>query len=151
MTKDEVEAVRWYRKSAELGNAAAQSSLGMMYADGVGVVKNEMEAVKWYRKAIEQEDAWGMNNYAWLLLTTTNESLHNDQMALEYAQKAIAKTESDHWNKLGTLALALFQNGKIPEAIATEKKAISLLPETMPENERKQFQDQLHKFEAVKK
>ena len=72
-------------------------------------------------------------------------------MALEYAQKAVAKTEWKNWNSIDTLALALFQNGKISEAIATEKIAIALLPETMPEDERKQFQDRLKKFEAAQK
>lgn len=39
---------------AENGNIAAMSSLGFMYAKGVGMEKNEQEAIYWYRKAAEQ-------------------------------------------------------------------------------------------------
>jgi TPR repeat protein len=57
VTKDESEAVKWYRKSAEQGNEPAQYNLGVMYANGLGVAKDESEAVKWYRKSAEQGDA----------------------------------------------------------------------------------------------
>jgi TPR repeat protein len=57
VVKDEVEAVKWFRKAADQGNAEAQSNLGVMYAKGEGVVKDEVEAVKWFRKAADQGDA----------------------------------------------------------------------------------------------
>ena len=52
--KNEVEAVKWYRKAAEQKYAIAQYNLGVCYENGTGVEKNEVEAVKWYRKAAEQ-------------------------------------------------------------------------------------------------
>jgi TPR repeat protein len=55
LTKDEAEAVRWYRKSADQGNALGQNNLGSMYQFGLGgLTKDEAEAVKWYRKAAAQ-------------------------------------------------------------------------------------------------
>ena len=45
------------RQAAEQGNAAAQFSLGLMYADGEGVPKDDAEAVRWYRLAAEQGNA----------------------------------------------------------------------------------------------
>ena len=48
VTKDETEAVKWYRKAAEQGESAAQFSLGKMYRDGKGVPKNYSEAFKWF-------------------------------------------------------------------------------------------------------
>jgi TPR repeat protein len=57
VAKDEVEAVKWYRKAAEQNLADAQFNMGECYANGQGVAKNEAEAVKWYRKAAEQKDA----------------------------------------------------------------------------------------------
>ena len=60
VAKDEVEAVKWYRKAAEQNHAAAQYNLGVCYANGQGVAKDEVEAVKWYRKAAEQNHA-GLN------------------------------------------------------------------------------------------
>ena len=48
------EAVKWYRKAAEQGDADAQCSLGMSYENGQGVEQSYPEAVKWYRKSAEQ-------------------------------------------------------------------------------------------------
>ena len=39
---------------AEQGYAGAQFFLGVMYADGEGVLEDDAAAVKWYRKAVEQ-------------------------------------------------------------------------------------------------
>lgn len=50
----EKEAVKWYRKAAELGEKTAQYLLGTCYENGRGVPKNEDEAAKWYRESSEQ-------------------------------------------------------------------------------------------------
>ncbi len=47
------EFAKW-RKEAEHGNAQAQSTVGICYRDGNGVVKDETEAVRCFRKAAEQ-------------------------------------------------------------------------------------------------
>ena len=54
--EDHRQAVKWYRKAAEQGNAAAQYRLGFAYQYGSGVEKDLAEAVKWYRKAADQGD-----------------------------------------------------------------------------------------------
>ena len=56
MAQDYTEAVRWIRKAAELGDAAAQYNLGWMYDNGEVVSQDKAEAVRWYRKAAEQGD-----------------------------------------------------------------------------------------------
>ena len=48
------EAVQWYRKAAEQGDAEAQDNLAFMYKNGQGVTQDYAQAVKWYRKAAEQ-------------------------------------------------------------------------------------------------
>jgi hypothetical protein len=45
--KDSAEAVKWYRKAAEQGNAVAQNNLGAMYARGDGVPKDLVQAHAW--------------------------------------------------------------------------------------------------------
>ena len=50
------EAVKWFHKAADRGNADAENNLGTCYANGLGVPKDEAEAAKWYRKAAEQDD-----------------------------------------------------------------------------------------------
>jgi TPR repeat protein len=42
---------------AEQGHANAQSNLGNMYIDGLGVPQDNAEAVRWYRLAADQADA----------------------------------------------------------------------------------------------
>ena len=48
------EAVKWFRKAAEQGEAHAQFMLGMCYFNGVGITQDKTEAVKWLQKAAKQ-------------------------------------------------------------------------------------------------
>src|SRR6266478_5226477 len=57
VAKDDVEAVKWWRKAAEQNLALAQANLGISYAAGEGMAKDNVEAVKWLRKAAEQNQA----------------------------------------------------------------------------------------------
>ena len=56
MTAD-TEAVKWFSKAAEQGNAFYQAELGYNYYFGFGVPQDYAEAVKWFRKAAEQNNA----------------------------------------------------------------------------------------------
>ena len=60
--KNYAEAVKWFRKAAEQGNADAQYNLGACYYNGQGVTKDYTEAVKWIRKAAEQGFAGAQYN-----------------------------------------------------------------------------------------
>jgi TPR repeat protein len=51
---DKKQAVEWYRKSAELGYAKAQSALASMYQYGHGVRKSQKQAFYWYKKSADQ-------------------------------------------------------------------------------------------------
>ena len=52
--RDDAEAVKWYSKAAEQGDANAQYNLGLMYNSGEGIPRDDAEAVKWWRKAAEK-------------------------------------------------------------------------------------------------
>ena len=52
--KDDAQALRWFRLAADRGDAVAQLSLGLMYADGRGVPQDHDEAAKWYRRAADR-------------------------------------------------------------------------------------------------
>lgn len=54
LPKDSTEAVKWFRKASEQGDADAQKELGDMYRSGEGVTKDINEAAKWYHKSAEQ-------------------------------------------------------------------------------------------------
>ena len=62
VAKNETEAVLWYHKAADQGNANGQYNLGYCYQHGIGVAMNETEAVFWYRKAADQGNALGQYN-----------------------------------------------------------------------------------------
>ena len=51
--RDDAEALRWYRKAAEQGNAYAQMDLGSMYLDGRGVGQDPAEADRWFKRALD--------------------------------------------------------------------------------------------------
>ena len=52
--KDYKESVKWYRLSAEQGNAGSQNNLAGMYRNGKGVAEDYKEAVKFYTLAANQ-------------------------------------------------------------------------------------------------
>src|SRR5512147_916113 len=50
-------AARLFRPLAEQGHAGAQSLLGVLYANGQGVLQSHKVAAQWYQKAADQGDA----------------------------------------------------------------------------------------------
>jgi TPR repeat protein len=64
-SQDTMKTFEWYRKAAEQGYPAAQSTLGTMYNNGEGVAKNKKKAIELYRLAAEQGDCSGSILLAW--------------------------------------------------------------------------------------
>ncbi len=54
---DHKEAVKWYKKAAELNHADAQFSLGYCYTHGEGVGECAQQAAYWYQKGAENGSA----------------------------------------------------------------------------------------------
>src|SRR6516164_5783214 len=55
--QDYAEAMKWYRKAADQGDAASEEAIGSLYEWGRGVGQDYAEAMKWYRKAADQGNA----------------------------------------------------------------------------------------------
>lgn len=51
---DYAEAAKWYRITAENGDAWAQLKMGQFYRDGKGVPADPQEAVRWFRRSADQ-------------------------------------------------------------------------------------------------
>jgi len=51
--QDYQQAMKWFRKGADAGNATALHNVGWLYSEGLGVAKNVQEALRWYLKAAE--------------------------------------------------------------------------------------------------
>lgn len=101
---------------------------------------------RWVRAA---PSANALNAYAWELLTSKDVKLQDPQAALPLARKAASFTEEKNSAILDTLGLALFRNGKVQEALETQKKAVALLPRNYPPAQRKEYEDRLKEFEAA--
>ena len=73
VSKDDAEALKWYRLAAEQGHSGAQYEIGLRYHAGAGVSEDAKEAVKWYRLAAEQGDSCSQYNlgtgvFTWIRL-----------------------------------------------------------------------------------
>ena len=116
--ENDAEAVKQFREDAELGYPKAQFNLGVMYANGRGVLKNDVEAVKWYREAAEQGLANAqfnlavsyingvgipqnyVNAYMWLLLARAQ----GHQKAAEYTESIKKQLTATNLSKAQALA-----------------------------------------------
>jgi TPR repeat protein len=63
VAKNEGEAAKLYRLSADQGHRGAQFNYGCCLQAGIGVAKNEREAVRYYRLSADQGDSDAQNNY----------------------------------------------------------------------------------------
>jgi TPR repeat protein len=59
VTQDYYESVRWYRKSADQGDAKGLNNLGAAYQSGRGLAQDYYESVRLYRKSADQGNAKG--------------------------------------------------------------------------------------------
>jgi TPR repeat protein len=55
-----------FKGLADSGDAEAQFNLGVMYAEGKGVIKNDAEAVRWYELAADQGLAPAQNSLGFM-------------------------------------------------------------------------------------
>ncbi len=65
VTKDETEAVRWYRLAAEQGNSDGEYLLGLMYSEGWGVAQDDQQAKEWLLRAAKQGDLDAQQALKW--------------------------------------------------------------------------------------
>ena len=140
VAKDDVEAVKWYRKAAEQNHANAQVKLGISYAFGLGVTKDMKEAAKWYRKAAEQNDATAQN----LVGLCYDEGLgmaQNDAEAVKWYRKA---AEQNHAGAQNLLGLCYGLGKGVPKDYAEAYKWANLAAAQGNENA-KNGRDQLEK------
>ncbi len=55
-----------FKGLADSGDAEAQFNLGVMYAEGKGVIKNDAEAVRWFKKSADQGLAQAQYNIGYM-------------------------------------------------------------------------------------
>ena len=95
VAKDEVEAVKWFKKAAEQGLLDAQFDMGQAYFMGKGVPRNHMKALHWYCLAAEQGDSEAMFKLG-ILFLKGNDSVPLDfSTAVKFLKMAKAKGDPD--------------------------------------------------------
>ena len=110
--KDIEDAGRWYQMVGDL-----------MYHR-----KQERKAIIAYNRALEKQplETAVRNSLAWLLITAEDRTLRDPKRALVLAQQA-AQGQSLPYI-LDTLATAYWANGRVAEAVATERRALQNAP-----------------------
>lgn len=126
--QDYVEAVKWYRLSAEQDHAKSQYALGSMYRVGDGVQQDASEAVKWFRLAAVQGLALAQNNlaasyehgsgviqdnesaYMWFSLASENGNKNSGRWLDELAAKMTAADINDSQRRARTCVASNYQD-----------------------------------------
>jgi TPR repeat protein len=89
VAQDEQQAVTWYHKAAEQGDADAQYNLGIRYADGKGVTQDYIEAHMWFSLASAGGEERAIKNRA-----IVEEKMTREQIA-EARLRASAWTKTE--------------------------------------------------------
>jgi len=64
VAQSDVEAARWFKKSAYQGNDMAQLTVGALFRRGAGVMRSAEEAVRWFKKSAERGNSEAQFNLA---------------------------------------------------------------------------------------
>ena len=99
--------------------------------------KDEKAAAAWGKELVQKvDDAEMLNALSWTVLTEkTFRAMRDKDLALDAARKADKLSEGKNWQVIDTLARALYESGKKPEAVESEKKALKLATEEKAEEE----------------
>ncbi len=76
-------AFKWYKRSAENGNADSQNKLGYMYSKGEGTEQNFTEAVKWWKQAAAQYESEAAFNLG-IMYYAGGDGIEKDEKESEY-------------------------------------------------------------------
>lgn len=102
--RDDNEALVWFKKAAEQGDAKGQYHLGQMYTEGKGGLKeSEKEASEWYEKSATQGYAPAQYYLAILYLAGIDGIEKDQSKALDLLQKAAAQGNKEAVDLLGKL------------------------------------------------
>jgi tetratricopeptide (TPR) repeat protein len=111
-------------------------------------VGKHAEAAKDYEIAyeVQPEESGLLNNFAWLLATSPDDSVRNGRRAVKLATKASELTNQKEAHILSTLAAAYAESGDFESAKRWSKKAVELTNE----QNRDQLRKELASYEGSK-
>jgi PQQ-dependent catabolism-associated CXXCW motif protein len=108
VAQDLPQAVAWYRKAADLGNAPAMFHLGVAYENAKGVKEDWPQSVVWYRKAADLGNAQGMSFLGYALEYGRGVA-RDDTEAAQWYRRAADLGDRDANYELGQM----YRNGRV--------------------------------------
>ena len=121
-------------------------------AQALASADDERQAIEKFEEVLERDSTHmqSLNDLAWLLLTAEDAALHDGGRALPLAERAVAAGGGEHAYVMDTYAEALFQAGRVPEAIQIETEAIEISrSKHRIFGESKEYQKRLERFQIA--
>jgi TPR repeat protein len=124
---DYTRAAAIFSREAERGQAAAQTYLGYMYAQGRGVPQDEAKAAQWLRRAADQ----GYPAAQFLLgkMVDKGQGVKQDfveaEVLLDLAVARAEPKERDYWTRIRNAVASKLTRAELAEA---QKRALEWLP-----------------------
>jgi len=103
LPKDDAQAVSWYRKAAEAGDAAGMVSLAQAYGFGRGLARDDVQAVMWFRKAADAGDAVAMGFLGYAYANGAGGLAKDDAEAVMWYRKAVDAGNAGNMVDLGNM------------------------------------------------
>jgi hypothetical protein len=114
--------LREWTPLAEQGNAYAQTSLGMMYYNGIGVPEDDKTAVKWYRLAAEQGVADAQYNLGYMYENGKGIS-QDDKTAVKWYTLAVEQGYTYAQTNLSILQTRMAKTKNTPPVVTAKKSS----------------------------
>ncbi|MEQ8486238.1 MAG: hypothetical protein RIB46_17905 [Pseudomonadales bacterium] len=108
--------------AADQNHAEANRQLGDFYASGYTVPRSPERAIGYYQRAVDAGSVAARNDLAWLLATTSEETLRDGERALALIRPIALYTGA--WRHLDTLAAAWAAAGEFETAAAVAEVAL---------------------------
>lgn len=121
------EAAKWFRSAADLGDAKAQTNLGMMYLLGFGVAQSGVQARHWFQKAAENNDTIAMTNLG--LMSYIGESVEIDKQ--EAAKWYLRAAELDDHDAQAIISILFELGDGVPKDLALAEEWRKLADSTL--------------------
>ena len=138
-------SIRYSQKQFELALKDWSSALELERSDSVALggrgdcyysIGNVSAAIDDYRAAVEADarNSKSCNSLAWILATTTTDSLRNGTDAVKYARQACKLTNWKQWQYLDTLAAAYAETEDFETAEKLQKQVLTLVKNEIAES-----------------
>jgi serine/threonine protein kinase/tetratricopeptide (TPR) repeat protein len=115
--------------------------------DSRGLEEAHRRYLKVLRAAADAGDGTALNNLAWILATSGNDTIRDGPSAVRYAERAVANSRRKDPQPLDTLAAAYAATGDFARAAGTQREAIGLCRD---EGRKTDFATRLKLYEANK-